>query len=185
MEQCTRTEPSGKRWDWGEYRTFVLTKDDAAVAQVFFEECQDFALLTTALPTAEDEGQKLFSDLPTGMKPEDKTVFGLFENENLIGVIDSINGYPTVGEWFIGLFMLHPHCRGKGTGGKWLRAYEAFARAGGAKSIQLGVVEQNLRGRNFWEKNGFVFETRRPPVRYGNKDNIVLVMRKELEKNQK
>ena len=180
MKQCSRTAPAGKGWNWGEFHTFILTNDDVSAAQVLFEECQDFALLTTALPTVEDEGQKLFSDLPPGMIPEDKSVFGLFKGEKLVGVIDSINGYPSEGNWFIGLFMLHPDFRGNGAGRLWLKAYEAHARARGAKCIRLGVVEQNTRGRSFWEKNGFVFEARRPPVRYGNKDNIVLVMRKEL-----
>ncbi|MHC1781715.1 MAG: GNAT family N-acetyltransferase [Anaerolineaceae bacterium] len=180
MEHRTRSTPDGKSWNWDEYHTVILTDNDAFTVQVLFEECQDFTLLVTALPAADDEGQKLFSDLPQGMKSEDKTVFGLFTNTKLVGVIDSIDGYPTEGMWFIGLFLLHPGCRGNGTGRVWLKAYEAYARAGGAKCIRLGVVEQNTRGRSFWEKNGFSFEARRPPVRYGNKDNIVLVMRKEL-----
>jgi GNAT superfamily N-acetyltransferase len=180
MEHGSRRAPAGDGWNWEDYRTVVLAGDDAILAQVLFEECQDFALLITALPAAEDEGQKLFSDLPPGMKPENKTVYGLFKGEKLIGLIDSIDGYPEGGDWFIGLFMLHPDFRGKGTGRIWLKAYESFARAGGAKSIRLGVVEQNTGGRCFWEKNGYILEARRPPVRYGNRENIVLVMKKEL-----
>ncbi len=175
-----RIRPEGDGWEWGEYRTIFLGPPDAALAQTLFEECLDFSLLVTDLPPAADEGDKLFSDLPPGKEPSDKTIFGLLRGEKLVGVIDSIIGYPTDKIWFIGLFLLHPACRGSGIGGKWLRAYEKYARENGAEQIRLGVVEQNAGGRAFWEHNGFVLEARRPPVRYGNRDNIVLVMKKGL-----
>ncbi len=162
------------------YRTVILTDKDIPPAQTLMEECLDFFLLVGGLPPAEDEGRKLFRDLPPGKDEADKTVFGLLHQWKLVGVIDSVVDYPEEGSWFIGLFLLHPDMRGSGVGKSWLEAFLTHARDHGAKTVRLGVVEQNLAGRRFWEKNAFILEARRPPARYGGKDCVVLIMRREL-----
>lgn len=161
-------------------RLQILDENDIPLVQELMEKCEEFFLLVGGLPPAEDEGRKIFCDLPNGKDVTDKTVFGLFYQGELAGVIDSIKNYPEESCWFIGLFLLRPDQRGQGIGRRWLGAYLDHAMSNGAVKIRLGVVEQNAAGRRFWEKNGFSMEARRPPVRYGAKDCVVLLMRREL-----
>ncbi len=181
MKSQTRTPwPSGGFKQEEGYRSFILTENDIPRAQVLMEESLDFFLLFSGQPAVENEGENLFSELPKGRQLTDKTIFGLFHQEKLVGVIDSVVGYPDEFCWFIGLFLIHPDWRGGGLGSNWLEAYLAHAKANGARTVRLGVVEQNIAGRRFWERNGFSLEARRLPMRFGVKDCVVLLMCKEL-----
>jgi GNAT superfamily N-acetyltransferase len=175
-----RPVPFGDLWKWDDFETFVLSNSDHQIAQTLFEECSEFSLLVTGLPPKETEGQDLFTDLPPNRTVQDKTVFGLFHQQKLIGILDSFKGYPKEEDWFIGLFLINPAFRRQGIGKHWLAAYQAFARENQVKAVKLGVVEQNEDGRKFWDENGFSVEAIRPSMRFGVKDCVVLLMSKRL-----
>lgn len=176
-----RTAPSGDLWKWGDFETFILSMNDYQLAQGLFEECSEFSLLVSGLPPKQTEGQDLFTDLPPNRNIQDKTVFGLFHQQKLIGILDSFKGYPKEEDWFIGLFLINPAFRNQGIGKRWLKAYQAFASENQASAIKLGVVEQNKDGRKFWEENGYSVEAIRSPMRFGVNDCTVLIMNKKLE----
>lgn len=98
----------------------------------------------------------------------------------IIGVLDVIRDYPASGGWFVGLFLIDPMYRQQGLGRKMYQAFEQWAMRRGARQIGLGVVEQNTRAYDFWQRLGFEEQERRPPKRYGNKENVVIVMKRML-----
>lgn len=50
---------------------------------------------------------------------------------------------------------VHPRIRGSGGADELVAAVIAWAQSEGAKSVQLKVIEQNDRARQFYERNGF------------------------------
>jgi GNAT superfamily N-acetyltransferase len=157
-----------------------LVEADADLLQGLLEKCDVFNILLTGLPAGETDAIDLFKDLPPGKELRDKTVIGFIHGSQLIGVLDSIIGYPENGTWFIGLFLLDPVARGKTLGQKLVKAYETWAGRQGACSVRLGVVEENTRGLNFWQKCGYEVIERKPPRVFGLKEHKVLLMQKEI-----
>ena len=148
--------------------------------QTLLEKCDDFYILVSGLPAKPDDPQELFTDLPPGKTYADKTVIGFYKGGELIGILDSIRGYPAQGDWFIGLMVLDPAERGNGLGRSLLDAYESWAASFGAQVVWLGVVEENQRGLKFWQQSGFQVIEKRPPRRFGNKEQAVYLCRKSL-----
>ncbi len=66
-----------------------------------------------------------------------------------------------------------PGRRGSGVAGALLDALERWARAGGATSLVLGVVEDNARARRFYEGRGFTPTGGREPLRSNPTADIV------------
>ncbi len=153
--------------------------EDEAALVTLFEHCADFFLLIDGEPPAPAAAHDLFSDLPPGKSPADKSVIGLWNDAgSLIGVIDMVRGYPEPGEWFVGLLLLHPAERGRGLGESIYRAFEAWATSEGAASIGLAVVEGNTRACQFWTRLGFQETRRTPPRRFGQREWPVIYMRR-------
>ncbi len=123
----------------------------------------------------------MFVALPQGKSYEDKLLIGVFGGfDELIGVLDVIRDHPESGEWSLGLMLLDSGWRGRGVGEKTYRAFERWAAESGARRIRLGVVEQNEGGYRFWQRMGFETVDRRPPQRFGNRESVVIVMRRYL-----
>ena len=164
------------------FRAVPLTADDGPRVQHLLEACADYFELTFGHPPGRDEAQSLFYAGPEiDTRPDNKMLLGIWETDGdkLLGVIDAFRDYPDRGSWYIGLLLLSPHVRGSGLGKRVLEAFAARARAGGAREIQLNVVEQNAAGRRFWESAGFA-ELRRWRRRLGKKGSTLIRMRREL-----
>jgi ribosomal protein S18 acetylase RimI-like enzyme len=164
-----------------DYAVRTLDFDDGEAVQAFCERCADYIELLTGLPPGPAEAQSLFIGLPEGKDYDDKLLMGIFDRSNhLIGVLDVIRNYPDPGVWHVGLMMLEPERRGQGLGEKLYRAFEGWAAAAGAAHIRLGVVEHNERAYRFWQRMGFETVERRPPERWGSRENVTIVMRKPI-----
>jgi ribosomal protein S18 acetylase RimI-like enzyme len=72
--------------------------------------------------------------------------------------------------------MVATRLHGRGLAQAAYGAYEAWARASGACWLRLGVVEQNVRARRFWQRQGYVEIRRREGVAMGDCLSTVLVM---------
>ncbi len=139
-----------------------LNPEDGALLQGLLENCADYFELVHGCPPAESEAQVLFEDKPPTKTLKDKIVIGLWDTEQkLIGVLDSIKGYPSQSEWFLGLLLIDPAFRQQGLGRKVYEAFEQWITRQGAIQIGLGVVEQNQRGITAgravvlrWQRNG-------------------------------
>jgi ribosomal protein S18 acetylase RimI-like enzyme len=158
-----------------------LEEKDAAALQALCEACADYHVLVEGRPARPDEARHLMAELPPGKTLTDKFFFGLFTpRPRLCGALDLLRDYREPGEWYLGLLLLEPGARGHGLGERVLRAAEDWVRSQGARRMRLAVAEQNEGGQRFWERQGYRVEKRFPPRRLGERDTVLLELKREL-----
>jgi ribosomal protein S18 acetylase RimI-like enzyme len=158
-----------------------LDEKDTAALQALCEACTEFHVLIEGRPARPDEAQHLMAELPPGKTLTDKFFFGLFTpRPRLCGALDLLRGYREPDEWYLGLLLLEPAARGQGLGGRVVRAAEAWVRSQGGRLMRLAVAEQNEGGLRFWERQGYRVEKRFPPRRMGERDTVLLELKREL-----
>jgi GNAT superfamily N-acetyltransferase len=128
--------------------------DLAAVADLYRRAADFWQLTDRRLPDLA-KARAFFTDTPPGCDPAASHRLGLFRDDLLIGVAELSIGWPGPGDPFLGLQLLAPEARGQGLGTAFLAEIEARARATGARSLYLAVLQENTRGRAFWERHGF------------------------------
>lgn len=159
-----------------EYKLSLLSGGDEAYVQSLCERCSDFSKLMEGEPPGKDAGKDILFDLPPGKELKDKYVLGIYKEEDLlIGVIEMVKNFKTLGEWTIGLFMMDPSERGKGLGRKVHEIIRNWVFEKGGRKLRIGVIEENDKGHIFWCKMGYV-EVDRVKRKYGNKEHSVIVM---------
>lgn len=124
--------------------------------------------------------EEFFADAPPGGDAATSLKLGLFEEGRLAGVADLAFGYPEPLDAYLGLLMLAPEARGQGLGRRFLRHAEDAARGRGATRLLLAVLEANLRGRAFWEREGFGSPKAYPAVPVGNRTHVRIRLEKGL-----
>lgn len=148
-------------------------------AEVFdlFLACSDyFAMAEDKIPD-DTNVQDFFEELPPNYSLKDKILLGIYNDNQLIGVIDILLRYATEEEMMLGFLLLHPDFRRQHLG---LWAHEQIlkiAQQYQAKYLRIGVVTQNKKGLAFWQKLGYQEIKRTEPRQFGNRENIVIVMR--------
>jgi GNAT superfamily N-acetyltransferase len=120
------------------------------------EACAEFFLETTGLPPGPAEVQSWFIAVPPHGDYARKRIWGVFEEEVVIGAIDASFGHPDDETFWIGLFLLHPAVRGRGLGPAILAWLDDFAAAGGARKIGLAVKRGYIAAEKFWAAQRFV-----------------------------
>ncbi len=155
--------------------TRVLTEEDLdAVLELmagnplFYRHCPP-------VPTRETVCKDMKA-LPPRTTYEDKFYVGIFENGQLLAVVDLIFNYPNMETAFIGFFMVNAACQGRGTGSELVGDIAGFLRKNGYRYIRLGYVKTNPQSRAFWLKNGFA----PTGVETDTEDYTVVVMEKAI-----
>lgn len=139
-----------------QYHSRMLDEHDEIKLQNMLETCNDYFNLVYKRNNQENSAHEILTELPDNKTDDDKFVIGIFDEEkNIIGVIDIIRDYPQNNIWFLGLMLISPNFRSNGLGKKVFDDTEEWAVDLGAKFIRLAVVEQNIKGLNFWKKLGF------------------------------
>lgn len=138
------------------YTISLLGQSDYSAVTALNQRCADHYLLHNGRVPREDDTSEIFLELPPGKDYPDKFVLGVFSAEKtLVGIIDLICNYKSEEEWTLGLMLLDPAQRGKGLGRTVHTAIIAWAKARGATSFRLGVIEDNLKGQKFWSSLGY------------------------------
>jgi len=128
---------------------------DIALVEALYAEAADFWLLSERRPPDRAMAEAFFTDCPPGGDPANGRRLGLFDDGRLSGVAELYFGFPDPKDVYIGLMLLAPRLRGLGHGARLLAHVETLARAQGAPRLLLGVLDENPRGRAFWEREGF------------------------------
>lgn len=92
---------------------------------------------------------------PPGKTLKDKFYVGFFAREELIAVMDLIDGYHEKNMAFIGFFMMNAAYAGKGIGTRIVTELADYLRREGYCTIRLGIDKGNPQSTHFWTKNGF------------------------------
>lgn len=117
-----------------------------------------FYKYTDSEPTKEE----VINDMkitPPGIDISRKYYIGFYKSNELIAIMDLIDGYPSEDVAYIGFFMINNKYQGQGIGSSIIYDLERYLKEIGKKSIQLAIDKGNPQSTNFWQKNGFaVFE---------------------------
>ncbi len=130
-----------------------LAPADEAPLIRLFEECEDWFLAATGLPSAPGDVQSLYYGLPEGAHPEDKVLLVLERDGVVAGVVDAVREHPEPGAIAVGLFLLAPWARGRGLGHRLARSL--LARAGDPPLVTATVPPGWHPGERFLERLGF------------------------------
>jgi len=135
----------------------ILAVTNQNFNQIFevYETNQDFFMLTNGRKTTIESSINDINALPPNCNIEQKIYVSVWEKDTIVGVLDLIEQYPEKSCFWIGLLLVHGNLHGKKIGSRIVHAIITAAKAAGYKSAQLGVIENNINGINFWYKHGF------------------------------
>lgn len=154
---------------------------DAEAVTGLFRRAADYVLLETGLPPTAAETKAFFTDAPPGGDPQASLKLGLFLPDGQLAAIADVGfGYPEAGDAYIGLMLTCAAHRSRGLGARLLDHIVAEARARHAPRLLLAVLEENPRGRAFWERMGFCEVLKSPPARLGLKTHVRYRMARRL-----
>jgi GNAT superfamily N-acetyltransferase len=88
----------------------------------------------------------------------------MFDADRLIGILGVVFGYPDATDSYIGLLLLAPYARDRGVGGRALAHATTLGRARGSTRQLVAVLDNNPKGRAFWDREGFALEKSFPPT---------------------
>ena len=136
------------------YITRILDESDV---DKILEVCQQNTLFyeyTEARPTSEQiqDDMKL---TPPGIDLSAKYFFGFFADQDLVAVMDLIDGYPKPEIAYIGFFMVNQAYQGKQIGTTIIDEVVAYLRTIGKTVVRLAIDKGNPQSTHFWKKNGF------------------------------
>lgn len=140
------------------YSIKKLDLDDKVIMSNLYKKCLDYYLMHygTMDINIEEETNDLFTSLPPNKDYKDKFVLGIFNGLNeLIGVIDIVRDFPENHQWIIGLMLIESKERNKGVGKLVHKAIADFTKTLGAKSLRVGVINENTIGKKFWSSLGY------------------------------
>ena len=133
----------------------LLPESDLPAVAFFLQEAADYYILADGEAPGPAAAREYFLSCPPGCDPAQSHRLGLFREGRLAGLAELSFGFPAPGDAYLGLLILAPWVRGQGHGARLLSHIEDLARAAGAPTLYLAVLEANPRGRTFWEREGF------------------------------
>lgn len=153
---------------------------DRARLERFFAASAEYIRLERDADPGPEVIEEFLTDAPPGCDPEASLRLGLFVADTLSGIAELSFGFPEPRDAYLGLMMVVPDQRGKGTGAAFLRHLETAALARGADRMLLAVLDANPRGRAFWEREGFALALANREVQLGQKVQIAHRLAKPL-----
>lgn len=128
---------------------------DLPLVAKFCTEAADYWLLADRRAPDAAKAAAFFTDSPPGCDPARSHRLGLFADGTLAGVAELSFGFPEPADAYLGVMLLAPRLRGRGHGAAFLVHVETLARAASARLLYLAVLDENPRGRAFWQRHGF------------------------------
>ena len=119
------------------------------------------------------------TNIPDGVQKSQKNYKLVSFNNEILGAVDYITGYPEKNTIFIGLFIIKNNRHRQGFGGKIFDYLENLFKSEGFLKIRLGVIADNEIGFSFWKKRNFK-EIERKVLKFGNSEKEVIVMEKKI-----
>lgn len=91
---------------------------------------------------------------PPGKGREDKYYVGFWDKQELVAVLDLIDGYPDRETAYIGFFMMNASRQGTGAGSRLVEEICDYLKTK-FSAVRLCYVSTNKQSKQFWLKNGF------------------------------
>ena len=160
----------------------ALERADAPLLQRFFDDNPAYFLAVQGAPAGPDEARaELEGTPPAGWPYTRQSAIGWRQADGELGAMAEVIGdLLAPGVWHIGLFIVATARHGGGQARALVDELQAWARAGGARWLRLGVVVGNTRAERFWARCGFVPVRTRGGYRMGSRENAICTMVKPL-----
>jgi hypothetical protein len=162
------------------YSIRQLGYTDQGILQELCEKCSGNENIIVGSSQENQACLVILKELPPGKSFEDKFVLGIFDDSNLIGVLDMVRDFPVKGELILGLMMFDPTFTGKGLRKKIHDCIIKWATNQKFDKLRLDVTADNSESYDFWKNIGY-YETKRVDMKLGNKDKEVIVMNYDLK----
>lgn len=129
-------------------------------------------------------GLETFETLPPKFERDSKFVLGIYLNNEMIGVIDYLKGYPSSHVAYLGLLVLVENHQAKYLGRAAFQEFEKMIYAFGyINFIKLSVLESNSKVIPFWKKMGFKETGEVKPYQNQKVISKAIIFEKNLSKN--
>ena len=136
------------------YSVRILEESDVEMLVEICKQNTVFYEYTVARPTIEN----ILDDMkatPPGIDMSDKYYFGFFDGQELVAIMDLVDGYPKVDIAYIGFFMMNLKFQGKQIGSAIISEVIDYLRSIGKTAVRLAIDKGNPQSTHFWKKNGF------------------------------
>jgi GNAT superfamily N-acetyltransferase len=142
-------------------REVVGDPDELRALQRVTESDEGFALRVTGHPPGSADARSTLMFVPEGKSPDDKVAFGVWVDDQLVG-----------------LLQIDHDRQGQGIGAAARQALdrEVAARWPWARRLRLSVVRTNDQVLGFWRRMGFTETGEVRPWRYHKLESEVLLM---------
>ncbi len=155
------------------YHVKFLNEKDIALVEEVCKKCEDYFQIEQGRRANSDDARAILTDLPAGKTKFDKFVMAILDDQNEpIGLIDVVADFPKKSEWIIGLLLLVPGARSAGMGRVLHQVIREWAIDGGAKSLRIGVLDENEAAKGFWEHLGYAKQEEKT-TQFGEKTHVV------------
>ncbi len=105
-----------------------------------------------------EECKEDITALPPNTDLEQKFFMGIYIKDELIAILDYVEGYPHKNVVYLGFFMLHMDKHKKGIGRQLINVLIQAAKDNNFIEMKLACYETNETGYLFWRKMGFTVE---------------------------
>jgi ribosomal protein S18 acetylase RimI-like enzyme len=156
--------------------------EEVAALQRILESDEDFSLRVTGHPPGPADAQSTLMFVPEGKSPDDKAVFGVWVEDELVGILDLLLRYPDDETVYLGLLQIDRSRQGQGIGAAAVRALERELLPGWpwARRLRLSVVRTNDQVLGFWRRLGFAETGEVRPWRYDKLESESILMDKPV-----
>lgn len=149
--------------------------------QRVLEEAPTYAHRVTGVPPSRADAQSTYTVLPEGKSYDDKFVFGIYRQNEMVGCADLIRGYPNPATALLGLFLVSEKYQRQGVGRRAYTLLEDFIRNwGSCDAVRVAVVRINEDVMPFWTALGFEPTGEVKPYRYGSVASETVIFQKRL-----
>ena len=138
-----------------EYEILTITKQSFKQVFEVYENNQEFFLLTQGKKATIESSICDIDALPPNCDIDQKIYISIWEDGRAVGVLDLIMNYPEKSSLWIGLLLISSKLHGRKIGSRLVSAVLSAAKEVGHEFAQLGVIESNIKGINFWQKHRF------------------------------
>ena len=154
--------------------------EELAALQRVMESDEEYSLRVTRHPPGPAEAQSTLMFVPDGKSPDDKAPFGVWDDDELVGLLDLLLRYPDDETLYIGLLLIDRGRQGQGIGTAAYRALErdVLPRWPWVRRLRLSVVRGNDQVLGFWRRLGFTETGEVRPWRYDKLESESILMDK-------
>ena len=158
------------------YSIKPITSFNHSEIRHLYDLCSDYHIMCSGGNATDEDIDNIFK-YSNKKTLEDSLTLGVYNKcELLIGMVDIFKNYPNNGTWMIGLLLLSPNERNKKLGKTIHEEIKKYALNQGADTFQIGVVEENIKGRKFWDSLGYQ-QVKSTTINMGNVEHNLDILR--------